>query len=246
MQSVFTLDELVDACTVLFGPQIQVSIEFLNYLKPEGVKAAYRRQVLANHPDRALVTGRNAAHMNADFIRATTAYNKLNSVVSGKGIISTEPSAAETAGGGGNAGRSAPESGARKAPSFHKGGLPGRKLPIAQFLYYSGHISWEAYIGALVWQRRQRPMVGRLAIDLGMLSEQEIQSILKQRALQEKFGESAIRMGFLTPYKLMVLLGRQRRFQRQIGDYFVQAGILSRSRMEMMVQKQLAHNRSIP
>jgi hypothetical protein len=245
MQSVFTIDELFDACLVLFGPQIQVSLDFLNYLKPEGVKAAYRRQVLTTHPDRAPVTGKNVARMNADFIRATAAYHKLNSVVSGRGIIAPAASPSEASGGNRGARRPYSKPSADRSPTFHNGNLPGRKLPICQFLYYSGLISWDAYISALVWQRRQRPAVGRLARDLGMLSDEEIQSILKRRALQEKFGESAIRLGFLTPYKLMVLLGRQRRFQKQIGDYFVQSGILSRRQVEMMAERQLRHNRRV-
>lgn len=246
MRSVFTIDELFDACIVLFGPEINVSIEFLNYLKPEGVKAAYRKQVLSTHPDRALATGQDAARMSADFIRATTAYRKLSSVVSGRGMITTTKTSLETAGDNGNPRHPSSKPNEIKSPTFYKGNLPGRKLLICQFLYYSGCISWDAYIDALVWQRRQRPVLGRIARDMGILSGDELQTILQQRDLREKFGESAIRMGFLTPYKLMVLLGKQRQFHRQIGDYFVQFGILSRRQVEMMAQKQLVHNRNLP
>ena len=246
MQSVYTLDELFEACAVLFGSDVRTSADFINYLQPEGLKAAYRKQVLATHPDRALVTGKDAARMNGDFISATAAYRKLISVVLGKGIIAPAESDPETTGGDGSKRHTDSKPNARKSPTFHSGRLPGRELPICMFLYYSGYISWDAYISALVWQRRQRPVLGRLALDLGMLSEEEVQYVLKQKALREKFGESAIRMGFLTPYKLMVLLGKQRRFKRRIGDYFVQAGILSRQQVEKMVQKQLLHNRRVP
>ncbi len=246
MQSVFTLDELFEACAVLFGTDVRASADFINYLQPEGIKAAYRKQVLVTHPDRALVTGKDAVRMNGDFIRATAAYRKLISVVSGKGVIAPAGSTSGAGDGDGSARHTASKSSARKSPTFHSGSLPGRELLICQFLYYSGCISWDAYISALVWQRRQRPVMGQLAQDLGMLSEEEVQCVLKQKALREKFGERAIQMGFLTPYKLMVLLGKQRRFQRRIGDYFVQSGILSRRQMEKMVQKQLLHNRRVP
>ena len=33
---------------------IDVSVEFLRYLKPSGVKAAYRKRALETHPDRAV------------------------------------------------------------------------------------------------------------------------------------------------------------------------------------------------
>ncbi len=240
MQSDFSTTELFDACTVLFGPGIQISLEFIKYLQPEGLRAAYRKKVLQTHPDRALATGEDAARMQADFIKATTAYRTLSAVVMKDGIQSV----GETA----EAGTIIRPDVPKKEPArgteekYFTGRIPGRKLLLCQFLYYSGCISWKTYINAVTWQRRRKPLVGRIALELGLLSEKEIQAILRQRAAREKFGESAVRMGLLTPYKLMVLLGKQRRLQRQIGDYFVQSGIMTRSQVELMVQKQLTHN----
>lgn len=242
MQCVFTIDELFEACAVLFGPSVRISLDFLNYLQPEGVKAAYRRKVMSSHPDRALVVGKDASGMNADFVRATDAYQKLHQVVSGNGSISTSGRGTDPSDSAGSVYR--PGSGFRKPGAFYNGNLPARKLPFCRFLYYSGLITWKTYIDALVWQRRQRPYVGKLARDLGMLSEKEIRAVLKQRAQREKFGESAIRLGLLTPYKLRVLLGRQRRYQHQIGDYFVQSGILSRRQVERMARQQSMHNQT--
>jgi hypothetical protein len=245
MQGAFSNAELFDACIVLFGSGINVSLEFISYLKPEGLRAAYRKKVLETHPDRAVTTGEDAARMNADFIKATMAYRMLSTVVMKDGGIRPLNNAAED---DIIVRRDVPEKETDRGETerFFSGPIPGRKLLICQFLYYSGCISWKTYINALVWQRRRRPPVGQIARDLGLLSEEEIQAVLKQRAMQEKFGESAIRMGYLTPYKLMVLLGKQRRIQRQIGDYFVQSGILTRQKMELMAQKQLSHNNGFP
>jgi hypothetical protein len=243
MQDAFSTAELFDACIVLFGSGIHVSVDFINYLQPEGLRAAYRKKVLETHPDRAVTTGEDAARMNADFIKATIAYRTLSAVVMKGGIHPlNEPAERNTM-----VHRDVPEMepDGETVEKFFTGRIPGRKLLLCQFLYYSGCISWNRYIDALVWQRRRRPPVGRIARDLGLLSEKEIQAVLKQRAAQEKFGESAIRMGFLTPYKLMVLLGKQRRLQRQIGDYFVQSGILTRRQVEVMAQKQSVHNNNI-
>jgi hypothetical protein len=243
MQGAFTIDELFEACAVLFGPGVRVSLDFLKYLKPEGVRAAYRRQVKTSHPDRALVTGKDAGRMQADFIRATEAYRKLHQVVSGKGSILPA----------GNASRprvkaSAPSRGRRRGGNspavFHRGSLPARKLLFCQYLYYSGCISWDACIDAIVWQRRHRPTVGRIARDLGMLSEEQVQSVLRQRTLKGRFGDRAIRLGFLTPYQLTVLLGKQRLLKRRVGDYFISSGVLSRRQVERMALKQSAHNRN--
>jgi len=243
MQGVSSTAELLDACVVLFGSGVHVSVDFINYLQPEGLRAAYRKKVLETHPDRAVTTGEDAARMNADFIKATMAYRTLSAVVMNGGIRPLNDAVEYGARGR----RDVPEreQDREHAEKFFTGRIPGRKLLLCQFLYYSGCISWNTYIDALVWQRRRRPPVGRIARDLGLLSEKEIQAVLKQRAAQEKFGESAIRMGYLTPYKLMVLLGKQRRFQRQIGDFFVLSGILTRPQVELMAQKQLTHNNGI-
>ena len=42
----------------------------------------------------------------------------------------------------------------------YRGTIPARKLRIGHYLYFSGLISWESLIKALVWQRRQRPRLG--------------------------------------------------------------------------------------
>lgn len=243
MQNTSSTAGLLDACTVLFGPEIRISLDFIHYLKPEGLRAAYRKKVLETHPDRAVTTGADVARMKADFIKATLAYRTLSAVVmnDGGGLLK------ESKEGDATSRRDIPKGATDREVNekYFTGRIPGRKLLLCQFLYYSGCISWKTYIDALIWQRRRRRPVGRIARDLGLLSEKEIQAILKQRAVQEKFGESAIRMGYLTPYKLMVLLGRQRRLQRQIGDYFVQSGILTRPQVERMAQNQLLHNNRI-
>lgn len=244
MRGASSTAELLDACIVLFGSGIHVSLDFINYLQPEGLRAAYRKKVLETHPDRAVTTGEDAARMNADFIKVTMAYRTLSAVVMNGGIHLLNEAAEGDIGVRRDVTKREPSS--EKAEKFFTGRIPGRKLLICQFLYYSGCISWNTYIDALVWQRRRRPPIGQIARDLGLLSENEIQAILKQRAIREKFGESAIRMGYLTSYKLMVLLGKQRRFQRHIGDYFVKSGILSRIQVERLARKQIVHNRSIP
>ena len=243
MQGDFSTTELFDACAVLFGSGITISLEFINYLQPEGLRAAYRKKVLETHPDRALTTGEDAARMNTEFIKATTAYKTLSAVVMNGGVQIVKEAAADGTAVRPNTPTEKPDLETRE--KFFAGRMPRRKLLLCQFLYYSGCITWKTYIDALVWQRRLRPPVGRIARDLGLLSEKEIQAILKQRAVQEKFGESAIRMGYLTPYKLMVLLGKQRRIQRQIGDYFVTSGILTRPQVELMARKQSTHNSAI-
>ncbi len=78
-----------------------------------------------------------------------------------------------------------------------------------------------------------------------MISAKDIHKILKGRDFREKFGESAIRRGYLTPYKLMALLGKQRSLQPPIGEYFVRHWNLTTQKMEEIVGKQHDHNRKV-
>ena len=50
--------DLFKACESLFGTDIDVSVEFLRYLKPAGVRAAYRKKAMETHPDRAILVAR--------------------------------------------------------------------------------------------------------------------------------------------------------------------------------------------
>ena len=54
--------QLLQSCQILFGPEADITLQFLGYLQPSGVKTAYRRMVMETHPDpaKALSDGPNA------------------------------------------------------------------------------------------------------------------------------------------------------------------------------------------
>jgi hypothetical protein len=115
-------------------------------------------------------------------------------------------------------------------------GLPRRRLRLAEFLYYSGRIGWLDFVEAVAWQRRQRPAVGRIAVDFGFLQHHEVVQVLErrrlERVLREPFGEFAVRHGLLTPFQLLALLGQQLRLQRPIGQYFVERGLATDAELD--------------
>ncbi|MCD6199987.1 MAG: J domain-containing protein [Deltaproteobacteria bacterium] len=235
--------ELFDACGILFDPKIEISHNFLRYLRLSDLRAAYRKKALETHPDRAKTLGKDKAEMNVHFIKATLAYEKLSTVINDGGpVLLKEASFAKKT----NKKTFSKEKPYKKASSyFFNGKVPKRKLLLGQFLYYSGCISWNTCINAVVWQRRQRPHIGQIALDWEMISAKDIHNILKGRDFREKFGESAIRRGYLTPYKLMALLGKQRSLQPPIGEYFVRHWNLTTQKMEEIVGKQHDHNRKV-
>jgi hypothetical protein len=124
--------------------------------------------------------------------------------------------------------------------------VPGRRLRLAEFLYYSGRVSWSQFVAAVAWQRRQRPSLGRIAVELGFLHQRTVASLLEQRRREgmasEPFGAYAIRQGWLTAAQLLAMLGRQQRLQRRIGVFFIEHGLLEETELEEARVELSRHN----
>ena len=241
--TLLTLTEAKEACAVLFGPHVKPSLDFFRYLQPSGLKAAYRKKAFETHPDRAGARGEDAVKMAALFEEATTAYHDLLPVIRSNG-------AALSCGTADSKRKQDAVVSEKRQPKndlnhFYDGSIPRRNLLIGQYLYYSGMISWKTLIDAVVWQRRQRPMIGQIALKWNKLSEREIQRILKKRRIGERFGECAARAGFLTRFEVMTLVGWQSRRQCPIGEFFLRQNLLRVREMEHMVKRQQVHNRRI-
>lgn len=127
---------------------------------------------------------------------------------------------------------------------YFTGNVPRRELLIGQFLYYSGLISWNALNQAIVWQRRQRPIIGKIALDWGILSAEDIQRIMKERSYKDHFGEYAHRNGYITKFQHLAIVGKQKNLQPPIGLYFIQHGLLGNCDIKKMIECLSTHNRS--
>lgn len=180
------------------------------------VREAFRRRALETHPDRAAALGRSEASLAEEFRQLLEAYRVLSSEERAPGA---QPA------------RSADRPSRTPQDHLHRATLPRRPLLFAEFLYYSGRVSWRNLVEAVSWQRRQRPSIGRIAVEWGHLSEGEVREIMERRrrdgAAAEPFGEYARRTGFLSTAQLLALLGRQRRQQRRIGQFFVESGLVA-------------------
>lgn len=79
MTTVIAERELFDSCRVLFGEELQVSRNFLEYMQRAGIKSAYRQKALATHPDILASQGEKAKEQSADLFRLVQqAYENLN------------------------------------------------------------------------------------------------------------------------------------------------------------------------
>lgn len=124
--------------------------------------------------------------------------------------------------------------------------MPRRRIRLAEYLYYSGRISWTVMVEAIAWQRRQRPAVGRIAVDFGFLTPLEVIDVIERRqragAHEIPFGEFALRLGMITPFERLAMVGRQTRLQRPIGQFFVERGLVGESEFEDLRRLIVRHN----
>lgn len=228
-------DGVGKAGELLFGPGFEPPRDRDEAWQRE-VREAWRRRALDTHPDRAAALGRDEREMAREFQALAEAYRTLCPAGDRAGEALPERPASPQP-------RRQPRPVRPPVDHLHRGGLPRRPLLFAEYLYYSGRVSWRNLVEAVAWQRRQRPAIGRIAVEWGHLDDTQVREVLQARRRGAKpFGETAREMGFLTGVQLLALLGRQRRMQRRIGEYFVEAGILGHGEVPALEAELLSHN----
>ncbi|MEO0530979.1 MAG: hypothetical protein AAF266_10455 [Planctomycetota bacterium] len=96
-------------------------------------------------------------------------------------------------------------------------------------LVQSGVISADDYVVALARHDDERPPMGQVAIEEGVLGAREVLDVLRTQARDPKrrFGEVAIEKGYLAVEQVATLLMRQQERQRPVIDHLVELGRLS-------------------
>lgn len=123
--------------------------------------------------------------------------------------------------------------------------MPSRQLSFKQFLFYSGRISFAQLIAATAWQKAQRPRVGQIAKEWGMLTPIEVIDILGQRGRGELFCDAAVRVGVLSNVDREAVLSKQKRMQKRSTSYFVQHNIISPDQVNTLDAQVRQHNWSV-
>jgi len=264
--------ELYRACEVIFGPELDISRDFLEYIQLSGVKAAYRKRALETHPDRFAAADHAAAEgqSGAVFHDVQQAYESLRQyleardrgfklpgrrpVPPGSGNTARQPRRNTGRGTGCNAGQGAAtgfKAGRdttgtprcfKNIDQLHQGPLPNRRLELGQFLYYSGLASWRTIVKALAWQRGRRPRIGEISRRFGLLSEQDVARVLRHQQPGQRFGEAAQAMGLLTEPQVRLLLQTQKRLQHKFGEYFLKEKILTPGKLARLLTALHRHN----
>ena len=237
--------QLFRACHVLFGPEISASLDFIRYLQLPGLKAAFRKKALETHPDRAVLLALQAPDLERRFKEVHAAYRDLSDYLENPlkfRLIHDVPQKPRPGQKGRTRGQSSDWSYEKYCHTFSGRIVPERELLFGRYLFYHGLISYKHLIDAIVWQKIQRPAVGKLALRWRWLHDADVTEILRRRRVGEKFGECALRCEYLTDQKIRALLSRQRFLQPRIGKYFVEKGILSTAAVETMAEKLRQHN----
>ena len=235
--------EVLRACQILFGTEIQISRGFLLYLQPEGLKAAYRRKAKETHPDLFACEPPNVQKEQAAHFRdVVNAYDIVSRYF--KQWEQGSPAASSRHVFSGACERKKQncdqndQEDTRDTVSKH---LPLRSLQLGQYLYYRGFITYRALIDALVWQRQQRPVIGDIALHWRWLDSAAIERIIRTGG-RGRFGEKALHLDLLTPFQLKVLLYYQISRQERLGSYFVRRGIMTSNKLECLVRQLNEHN----
>lgn len=265
--------QLFRSCEILFGPQLDVSRQFLDYLQMGGVKSAYRQRAMETHPDRLIGLDPLSLRQGIERFHAVQeAYELLRSFVKTK---TTGPETAQHAPDGGTpaatrpwpeprdrASRHAsfgrcrvdpiviPEDGARgvlfdNTERYYQGPLPRRPLLFGHFLYYSGLANWRTIARILTWQRIERPRLGELGRRFGMCRQEDVTAILQAKKPFSHFGETARMLGILSARQVNVLMFHQQRMQKKFGAILVERKLINETELQELLVSFERHNAAL-
>jgi len=231
--------KLDEACKILFGPSFNYTEETVNYLQLSGIKTAFRERAKTSHPDLAKAFGVNEADLNVKFKKLTEAYNILINTLSDKSDLNIPEEKKQ-----GKENFNNP--GFKSYKDFlYAGKMPRRKLRFAEYLYYKKIISWKCLIDALVWQYKNRPRIGQICRAEKFLNDEEIFHILRLTSPAEKFGDAAVRNGFIKHSQLYFALKKQANYNLKVGDFFLKFDVLTEDALLSYLEQHKEFNISV-
>ena len=246
--------ELERACCFLLGADFCARPGWQDNLDAPLLKRAYRQRVFDVHPDRASSLGIPAPVLQEKFVKLQQSYQGLVDFLARPALAErpVAPARARTKSKASPQTKSPKPSPTQpKASAFHPrvfyaGQPPTRRLKLGEFLYYNGHIDQQELFDAVRWQKRQRPRIGEIALSFGFLDHASVNHLLelrqRLRRLHEPLAEFARNQGYLSHFQWMAVVGRQRRLQKPIGQYWIQAGLFGEKEIAGLVAEQRRHN----
>ncbi len=248
METVAAEKELFRSCEIIFGPELTISREFLDYLQLSGIKSAYRKRAMETHPDRAALENERVQRQRHDLFHSVQeAYENLITFLDAKekGFCLPPP---------------ARQPQPRTRPSRPASAKPQRPRPTktdktasgprphaktntqtkTDFRTTSGQPSmfWDTeslYQGPLP---NRRLLLGHFLYYSGLINWRTIiQALIWQRTERPRLGEIGQRFGLLNEADVVHIL-RNRPTLQPFGQTAMDLGLLSQPQLQMLVSHQ--------
>lgn len=240
--------ELHRACEIIFGPELAVTREFLEYLQPSGIKSAYRKRAMETHPDRFAANGDGTVppQNNELFHAVQRSYEHLLHYLKAREEGFRLPHRAPCRP---TAWRHAPRPAASPRPQPHantppkdragfqrQGGAHGPQANGAR--YRKPQTDWgveQLYSGPLP---NRRLLLGHFLYYSGIASwRMVVQALVWQRTQRPRLGELGQRFGLLQEEEIAVIL-RSRTILEPFGASAVGMGYLTEAQLQMLILHQ--------
>jgi hypothetical protein len=244
MATVVAEEELYHSCRIIFGSDLKVSRDFLQYLQLSGIKKAYRKKALEFHPDRGFCQSLALQQgMANQFIDVHQAYEKLVAYLESrdKGFdfkISSQPSSMQKD----KAEVKRPYQGSasgtkgfyrKRANSFqpknNNGGQQNTSFngpPLDLKSLYRGSLP------------NCQLLFGRYLYYSGLINLHTIgQALVWQRSQRPYLGEIGRRMGWLNEQDTYKIL-QQRKDRQLFGELALRLGILTQEQLQIILLHQ--------
>jgi hypothetical protein len=243
METVAAEKELFRSCEIIFGPELDISREFLEYLQLSGIKSAYRKRAMETHPDRADLENERLQRQHHDLFQVVQeAYKTLIIFLDAKEkgyclphpVHQTRPHPQQPP-------RPAQPKPHRPKPATaaHQQRGAGAKAQ-ADFRNTSGQSSvfWDTeslYQGPLP---NRRLLLGHFLYYSGLINWRTIiQALIWQRTERPRLGEIGQRFGMLNETEVVHIL-RNRPTLQPFGQTAMDLGLLSHPQLQMLVAHQ--------
>ena len=247
MEPVAAEKELFRSCEIIFGPELSISREFLDYLQLSGIKSAYRKRAMETHPDRAGLENDRVQRQHHDLFHSVQeAYENLITFLDAKEKGYCLPPPARQA---------QPRQSPRPAPVKPQRPQPAKASRTAAgprpqartgtrtqagFGNSAGQPStfWNTeslYQGTLP---NRRLLLGHFLYYSGLINWRTIiQALIWQRTERPRLGEIGQRFGLLNEADVVQIL-RNRPTLQPFGQTAMDMGLLSQPQLQMLVAHQ--------
>ncbi|MDH5299607.1 MAG: J domain-containing protein [Desulfobulbaceae bacterium] len=256
MALVLAENKLFHACRVLFGSELAITRDFLEYLQSSGLKTAYRKRALETHPDRVAALGIDDQGHDSDLFRQVqSAYENLSTYLDAreKGVILMPTATAPNFRGQGFAhpptnGGHAWQQGNRRTDSasdFRKKWQAGQQQRSNNGRPCADNPQWniDSRFEGNLPNRELR--LGHFLYYAGLISwRQIIQALVWQRTQRPRLGELGRRYGWLNDADVLAVL-QARRPPQLFGQTAVSLGLFTEKQLQTLIWRQKFLQRKI-